>query len=117
MPLMTHVFGHDMVAAWCRLMVFGTWPRLERQQAAGSAFFRAQGAGDHVVAIRGLAEAHNAVGQWVVDRSLPTIGARVTEGYVGDGWAIVAAPTTQQVTRALGTLVRTVRVVRGASST
>ena len=39
------------------------------------------------------------------------------EGYEGDGWAIVAAPTTQQVTRALGTLVKSVRVVRGASPT
>lgn len=113
MPLMSHVFGNDMVKAWCRLMVLGTWPELSRQQAAGSAFFRAQGQGDRIVAVRGLDEAQQAVGEFVVDRSLPRIGAPVADGYVGDGWAIVAAPTTQLVTRSLGALVKTVRVVRG----
>lgn len=113
MPLMSHVFGHDMIAAWCRLMVFGTWPALERQQAAGSAFFRAQGRGERIVAVTGLARAQSEIGRFVVDRDLPRIGARPNDGYVGDGWAIVAAPTTKQVHSALGTLVRTVRVHRG----
>ncbi|MBO85441.1 MAG: hypothetical protein CL927_08790 [Deltaproteobacteria bacterium] len=113
MPLMSHVFGQDMIAAWCRLMVFGTWPKMSRGQAAGSAFFRAQGSGDRIVAVTGLAKAQAAVGRWVVDRDLPRIGARPKDGYVGDGWAIVAAPTTAEVHSALGTLVRTVRVHRG----
>jgi biotin carboxylase len=113
MPLMSHVFGHDMVAAWCQLMVLGSWPTLARQQAAGSAFFRAQGEGERIVSVTGLSEAQQEVGQWVVDRKLPRIGARPADGYVGDGWAIVAAPTTPDVWRALGTLVRTVRVQLG----
>lgn len=113
MPLMSQVFGCDMVAAWCRLMVLGTWPDLRRQRAAGSAFFRAQGDGRRIVAVHGLDAAQQAVGQWVVDRSLPQVGAERADGYVGDGWAIVAAPETRQVERALGTLVQTVRVVAG----
>ncbi len=113
MPLMSHVFDHDMVAAWCRLVVFGTWPDLSRKKAAGTAFFRAQGTGERIVSVTGLAEAQKRVGALVVDRNLPRIGARPEEGYEGDGWAIVAAPTTIEVQRALGTLVKTVRVNRG----
>ena len=113
MPLMSHVFGHDMVAAWCKLMVFGTWPKLTRKQAAGSAFFRAQGHGERIVAVTGLAQAQQAVGKWVVDRQLPRVGARPNDGYVGDGWAIAAAPTTREVHSALGALVQTVRVQLG----
>ena len=113
MPLMQHAFDCDMVAAWCRLMVFGTWPCPQRVQAAGTAFFRAQGRGERIVAVDGLAEAQAAVGRWVVDRQLPQVGARPESGYVGDGWAVVAAPTTRQVTQALGVLVQTVRVRRG----
>ena len=113
MPLMSHVFDHDMVAAWCQLMVLGTWPTLTRRRAAGSAFFRAQGRGERIVSVTGLDAAQQEVGQWVVDRQLPRIGARPADGYVGDGWAIVAAPTTAKVLRALGTLVQTVRVRLG----
>ena len=113
MPLMSHVFDTDMVAAWCRLMVEGTWPCPERVRSAGSAFFRGQGRGHRVVAVRGLAEAHEAVGELVVDRELPQVGQTPQTGYTGEGWAIVAAPTTQAVVSALGTLVRTVRVELG----
>lgn len=113
MPLMSHAFDTDMVAAWCRLMVFGTWSVGERVRAAGSAFFRAQGAGERIVRVSGLAEAQVKVGHLVVDRELPQIGATPQDSYTGDGWAVVAAPTTAEVTHALGTLVQTVRVVRG----
>jgi biotin carboxylase len=113
MPLMSHAFGADLIAAWCRLLVLGEWTVGQRCRAAGSAFFRAQGRGDRIVAVTGLDTAQAAVGSLVVDRSLPTVGAKPQDGYVGDGWAIVAADTTREVTHALGTLVRSVRVVRG----
>jgi formate-dependent phosphoribosylglycinamide formyltransferase (GAR transformylase) len=113
MPLMSHAFDTDMVDAWCRLMVLGTWPSPKRVRAAGSAFFRGQGRGSRIVAVRGLAEAHEAVGHLVVDRSLPQVGQAASTSYEGEGWAVVAAPTTQQVVSALGTLVRTVRVDLG----
>jgi hypothetical protein len=113
MPLMSQVFDTDMVAAWCRLMVRGTWPNPERVRAAGSAFFRGQGRGRRIVAVRGLAEAHAAVGALVVDRQLPQVGQTPSTSYEGEGWAIVAAPSTREVTSALGTLVQTVRVELG----
>ena len=94
--------------------VEGTWPCLERVRSAGSAFFRGQGRGHRVVAARGLAEAHEAVGE-LVDRLLPQVGQTPRHG-TGEGWAIVAAPTTQAVLSALGTLVRTVRVERPRST-
>lgn len=113
MPLMSHAYGVDMVAAWCRLMVRGEWPVGERKKAAGSAFLRAQGRGDRVVAVHGLAEAQEQVGHLVVERQLPQVGAPVAQGYTGDGSVVVAADTTAEVNRALGVLVKTVRVVRG----
>ncbi|MEC7949609.1 MAG: ATP-grasp domain-containing protein [Myxococcota bacterium] len=113
MPLMSQAFDTDMVDAWCRLMVCGTWPSPERVRAAGSAFFRGQGRGQRVVAVRGIAEAHEAVGALVVDRKLPQVGQAPTTSYTGEGWAIVSAPSTREVTSALGTLVRTVRVDLG----
>lgn len=113
MPLMSHAFGADLIAAWCRLLVFGEWPVGGRRRAAGSAFFRAQGRGTHIVAVTGLDTAQAAVGALVVDRHLPQVGAVPQDGYVGDGWAIVAADSTREVTHALGVLVKTVRVVRG----
>ena len=113
MPLMSQVFETDMVSAWCRLMVQGTWPMPDRVRAAGSAFFRGQGRGNRVVAVRGLAEAHEAVGHLVVDRQLPRVGQAPSTSYEGEGWAIVAAPSTETVLSALGTLVQTVRVELG----
>jgi biotin carboxylase len=113
MPLMTQAFDTDMVEAWCRLMVLGVWPCPKRVRAAGSAFFRGQGRGQRVVAVRGIAGAHEAVGEFVVDRRLPQVGQAPNTSYTGEGWAIVAAPDTRTVTSALGTLVRTVRVELG----
>lgn len=113
MPLMSLGYGVDMVRAWCRLMVLGEWTVGSRRRAAGCAFFRAQGAGSRIVAIRGLDEAQAAVGHLVADRQLPQLGAAAAESYEGDGWAIVTAETTEEVQAALGTLVRTVRIVKG----
>ena len=113
MPLMSHAFDADMVAAWCGLMTRGRWDIGARVRAAGSAFFRGQGRGSRVVNVRGLHAAHEAVGALVVERRLPRVGQPVSTSYEGEGWAIVAAPTTDEVVSALGVLVRTVRVELG----
>lgn len=113
MTLMSLAFDVDMVERWCRLMVYGTWAPAARQKAAGCAFFRGQGRGERVVAVHGLDAAQREVGALIMDRSLPRIGQPVSTGYEGEGWAVVAADETEQVARALGTLVRTVRVELG----
>jgi hypothetical protein len=113
MPLMSLVNGVDMVDAWCRLMVRGEWPNLRRQKAAGSVFFRGQGRGSRVVAVRGLDEAQAEVGHLVVDRRLPQIGQPATSSYEGEGFAIVAGESTAEVDHAMARLVRLVRVELG----
>lgn len=110
MPMMGLAHGVDMWAKWAELMVHGTWEMPERKQAVGCCFFRGQGPGRSVRAVRGVEEAHAKVGQWVVDRKLPVVGQTRSSSYEGEGWAIVAAPDTQTVVSALGTLIQTVRV-------
>jgi biotin carboxylase len=113
MPMMSAVHDTDMVADWVRLVVQGRFDPKPRVKASGAVFFRAQGRGDRIVAVSGLDEAQAKVGELVIDRSLPEIGARPTGHYEGDGWALLAADTTVEVVQALGLLVRTVRVHLG----
>ena len=114
MPLMSQAYGRDLIRAWCRLMVLGEWTvPAERKKAAGSAFFRGQGRGAQVVAVQGLEQAQAEAGALVVDRKLPVVGQPASSSYEGEGWAIVAGDSTAEVTRALGALVKNVRVVLG----
>ena len=114
MPMMSLSYGVDMVRAWCRLMVLGEWTApAERKMASGTAFFRGQGRGAQVVAVQGLEQAQAEVGALVVDRKLPVVGQPASSSYEGEGWALVAAERTAEVTGALGSLVRNVRVVLG----
>jgi biotin carboxylase len=113
MPLISAAHDIDMIAAWVRLMVHGTFDAPRRVAAAGAVFFRAQGQGDRIVSVTGLAEAQAEVGALVIDRSLPQVGARPTGHYEGDGWAVLRGEHTQEVQQALGVLVRTVQVRLG----
>ncbi len=113
MPLMSAVHDVDMVSAWCELMVHERFRPRRRQRAAGVAFFRGQGKGSRVTAVRGVAEAQAAVGQWVIDRQLPAVGQPAASGYEGEGWAILAHDRTEVVQRALMRLVSLVRVELG----
>ena len=113
MPMMSHAHGVDMVARWVRLMALDTFEPPTRVRAAGSAFFRGQGRGDRVVAVTGLDRAQEQVGKYVVDAKLPQVGQAKAPGYEGEGFAIVAADTTDEVMKALGVLIQTVRVELG----
>jgi ATP-grasp domain len=113
MDLMSLAHDSDLWAAWAGLVCHERFEPLPRVAAAGVAFFRAQGGGDRITAVTGLEEAQQDVGEWVVDRQLPVVGAVPSAGYEGDGWAIVRHAETDGAARALARLVRTVRVVRG----
>lgn len=114
MTMMSHAHGVDMWARWVELAVFERFsPMPERQYAVGVAYFRGQGTGSRVTAVHGLDEAQRRVGEWVVDRRLPEVGASRSESYEGDGWAMVRHPSTEVVKEALLTLVRTVHVELG----
>lgn len=113
MPLMSHAHGVDMVERWVGLMARDEFEPVARVKAAGSAFFRGQGAGKRVVRVDGLAAAQERVGRLVVDAKLPQVGQPRAAGYEGEGYAIVAADRTEDVISALGVLIQGVKVFYG----
>jgi biotin carboxylase len=109
MSLMSYTTDSDVWGAWARLMIHGDYEVPQRRYAAGVAFLRGQGRGK-VARLRGLAEAQKEVGSLVVEVTLPQVGASAKPGYEGEGFAIVRAEKTEDVARALETIIRRVRV-------
>ncbi len=101
----------DLYAAWARAVVDGVVDHLPwtRKYAVGSAFLRGAGRG-RVAAVTGIHETWEAVGQRVVEASLPTLGAPKSDSYEGDGYVVVRDPDTEVVKRDLKTIVDTIRV-------
>ena len=63
-----------------------------------------------MAAVTGVHETWEAVGKWVVEANLPTLGAPKSDSYEGDGYVVVRDPDTEVVKRALKTVVDTIRV-------
>ena len=110
--MLCYAHDFDLYTAWARLMVEGTFEPPERKWAAGTVYLRGQGAGQ-VKATRGLDALPPEVSSLVVDSRLPRPGQPSTGSYEGDGYITVRHPDTAVVTRALKTLVTTVRVELG----
>jgi hypothetical protein len=110
--MLCYAHDFDLYTAWARLMVEGTFEPPERKWAAGTVYLRGQGAGQ-VKATRGLDALPPEVSSLVVDSRLPPPGQPSTGSYEGDGYITVRHPDTAVVTRALKTLVTTVRVELG----
>lgn len=114
MDMIGRVHGVDFWGRWVRLMVTGQFePMPPRRFAGGFAFFRGQGQGERITSVTGLDEAQARVGELVVDRKLPLVGAKASSSYEGDGWAMVLHPSTAVVQEALRVLVSSVRVHLG----
>jgi|JI10StandDraft_1071094.scaffolds.fasta_scaffold453014_1 formate-dependent phosphoribosylglycinamide formyltransferase (GAR transformylase) len=100
----------DLYAAWARAVIngdfHGPW---ERKYAVGSAFLRGMGHG-RVAAVHGIHETWEAVGKWVVEANLPTVGAPKSDSYEGDGYVVVRDPNTEVVKKVLKTIIETIRV-------
>jgi hypothetical protein len=110
--MLCYAHDFDLYTAWARLMVDGTFEPPQRKWAAGTVYLRGQGAGQ-VKATRGLDTLPPEVSSLVVDSRLPRPGQPSTGSYEGDGYITVRHPDTAVVTRALKTLVTTVRVELG----
>jgi hypothetical protein len=110
--MLCYAHDFDLYTAWARLMVDGTFEPPQRKWAAGTVYLRGQGAGQ-VKATRGLDTLPPEVSSLVVDSRLPRPGQPSTGSYEGDGYITVRHPDTPVVTRALKTLVTTVRVELG----
>ncbi len=102
--------GVDLQRAWCRAVIDGAFDApWERKFAAGSAFLRGMGRG-RVAGVTGVREVHEAVGRYVVEAKLPTIGASKSDGYEGDGYIIVKDESTEVVKKVLKLIIETVKV-------
>jgi len=109
-PMMGHVHGIDPHRAWARAVVDGVldapW---ERKAAAASVFLRGMGRG-RVTSVSGLHECHEAVGKFIVEADIPTVGAPKKDGYEGDGYIVVRHPSTEVVREMVKTILATVKV-------
>ncbi len=88
-------YAHDMdfYRAWGRLVVFDQFEPPARAYAAGCAYLRGQGEG-RVRAVQGVERTLAELGELVVEKRLPAIGATPSTSYEGDGYVIVRHPET-----------------------
>ncbi len=113
MPLMGLAHDTNFVDDWCELIAFDRFTPKARVRAAGAAFFRGQGRGRRIVSVEGLEAAVEEAGSALVELRSPKVGMARAEGYEGEGYAVVAAPTTDEVKRALLALIENVQVRYG----
>jgi ATP-grasp domain len=113
MPLMGIAHETDLFSDWARLMAFDEFTPKARRFAAGSAFFRGQGTGPRVVAVEGVDRAISQCGRALVEIRAPKVGQPRTEGYEGEGWAIVKHDTTEGAKQALRALIENITVRYG----
>lgn len=100
----------DPYRAWARAVVDGAldapW---ERRYAAGCAFLRGIGRG-RVAAVTGVRETHEAIGPWLIEAKLPTLGAPKNDSYEGDGYVVVRHESTARVEAMITAIVETMKV-------
>lgn len=113
MPLMSLAHGTNLVNDWCELVAFDRFTPKQRTRAAGAAFFRGQGRGEHVVSVEGLEAAVEAAGDSLVEMRTPKVGMPRAPGYEGEGYAIVCATDTEVVKRALLGMIERVQIRYG----
>lgn len=112
MTLVGRAGDFDAIAAWAKLMIFGTFEQPKRQYAVGAAYLRGQGRG-RVRAVHGLDVVQREVGQLITDFKIPQIGQEAAGNYEGEGYIILRHPDTEVVRQALSRVVSVVRVELG----
>lgn len=100
----------DPYRAWARAVVDNEldapW---HRKYAVGCAFVRGMGHG-RVVNVTGVHETYEAVGKWVMEARLPTLGTTKADSYEGDGYVVVRHESTAKVREMLKTIIETLQV-------
>jgi hypothetical protein len=113
MPLMSLAHETALFADWARLMALDQFTPKPRRFAAGSAFFRGQGAGTRVTSVEGVERAIEACGGALVELRAPKVGQPRAESYEGEGWGIVKHATTEGAKQALRALIENIQVRYG----
>lgn len=100
----------DIHHVWARAVVDSAFDApWSRNMAAGTVFVRGQGSG-RVRGVSGVSELSAALGPWLVEAKLPTVGMPKNPSYEGDGYVVVKHPTTAGVHTLLGPVMQTLRV-------
>jgi hypothetical protein len=103
-------YDTDPYRMWARAVIDDAFDGpYERRYSVGCAYLRGIGRG-RVAAVTGVGETNEAVGRFVVETKLPTLGAPKNDSYEGDGFAIVRDPRTEVVEHALAAIIGTVKV-------
>jgi D-alanine-D-alanine ligase-like ATP-grasp enzyme len=103
-------YDFDLYRAWCRAVVDNAFDGpFERKYAVGTAFLRSMGHG-RVAGVTGLKQVHDALGKWIVEAKIPTIGAHKSDSYEGEGYIVVRDPKTETVKQLLKQIIETVQV-------
>jgi glutamate synthase domain-containing protein 1 len=55
-------------------------------------------------------DTHEAIGKYIVEAELPTVGAPKSDGYEGDGYVIVRDRDTEVVKKVIAKIVETIKV-------
>jgi biotin carboxylase len=110
MPMMGLAHELDVFRAWAELVALDRWSAPKRKWACGAAFVRAQGKGDRVGEVSGADAALASIRDHLVEARLPKPGQPRSDGYEGEGWAIVRAPTTEGAKDALRALITNIQV-------
>ena len=110
--LISYAHDVDFYKAWGRLVVFDQFEPPQRAFAAGCAYLRGQGQG-RVRALHGVESALARLGDLVVEKRLPQIGAAPSTSYEGDGYVILRHRETRTVEEGLRYLISNVRVELG----
>jgi Carbamoyl-phosphate synthase L chain, ATP binding domain len=113
MPMMGLAHETDFIADWAELIAFDRFTPKPRRHAAGAAFFRGSGRGERIVAVSGVEDAIAAAGEALVEMRTPKVGTPRSDGYEGEGWAIVKHATTEGVKQALLGLIQRIKVRYG----
>ncbi len=107
--LISRANDFDVITAWARMVIFGTFDPPTRQFAVGAAYLRGMGTGK-VKAVHGLEDIDKEFGHLVTDAKIPEIGNPHAANYEGEGYIIIRHPETEVVKAALQKIVSTVRV-------
>ena len=110
--LISYAHDVDFYRAWGRLVVFDQFEAPRREYAAGCAYLRGQGQG-RIRAVRGIDAALARLGDLVVEKRLPQVGASPSSSYEGDGYVILRHRETRAVEEGLKFLISNVRVELG----
>jgi biotin carboxylase len=113
--LISYAHDRDFYRAWAEVSVFERFEVPERKYATGAAYLRGQGTGD-VLAVEGLEQIKEELGELVVEAKLPRPGQKKASSYEGEGYLILRHPETDVVADGLERIVSTLRVRLGVKT-